>query len=76
MPTTLRATIQFANINFDGVNCSECDQIAFMVAKVIGEGIVYELPLCGRHYIEAQRMLTIDGHTSHLGSLGEDNGLQ
>jgi hypothetical protein len=56
MPTTLGAIIQFANINFDGVNCSECDQIAFMVAEVVGNGVVYEVPLCGRHYIEAQRI--------------------
>jgi hypothetical protein len=52
------AMIHFANFNFDGVSCSECDQIAFIVAKVsAGEGIQYEVPLCGHHYIKAKRLM-------------------
>jgi hypothetical protein len=57
MTTTPGAIIKFANFNFDGVSCSECDQIAFMVAKVIASEVEYEVPLCGRHYIEAQRII-------------------
>jgi glutamate formiminotransferase len=39
------AIIQFAKINLDDVSCSECDQIAFAVTKVIASGAEYEVPL-------------------------------
>jgi hypothetical protein len=66
MTTTPGAIIQFANFNFDGVSCSKCDQIAFMVAKVIAGKAEYEVPLCGLHYIEAQRIISKVAKTGFL----------
>jgi hypothetical protein len=54
MSTAARAIIQCERANTDGVVC-ECGQIAFRVVEVNGAGNVrVEVPLCGRHYVEAQ----------------------
>lgn len=55
MTTLGGAMIQSANANTDGRVCALCGQIAFKIVVIKAAGVEVEVPLCGHHYIEAQR---------------------